>query len=96
MEIIAEMLGVGVESKKVQVKYFGILERLGNELHVLLNAPIEQIEAECGEEIAGAVRNMRNKDIKVEPGYDGEYGRIKLFPQKKREELKTRAQITLF
>ncbi|MBP1747848.1 MAG: hypothetical protein H6Q52_387 [Deltaproteobacteria bacterium] len=75
--VVAQSLGVGEKTKKVNMIYFDLLEKLGNELNILLNVPAAHI-ADCGyTAIAQALDRVRSRMISIEPGYDGEYGKIR-------------------
>ncbi|HEY6871574.1 MAG TPA: endonuclease Q family protein [Geobacteraceae bacterium] len=76
-EIIAETLRVGVAGKKVERAYVDLLEKVGSELSILMDAPAERI-ARAGYPLVGeALRRMRAGNVRVTPGFDGEYGRIR-------------------
>lgn len=77
-DIIAQTLGMGVNTKKVNRIYFDLLEKLGNELNILLNAPATDITGSGYPTLAEAIDRVRSGNISVEPGYDGEYGRIRI------------------
>lgn len=89
-EIIAESLQVGVTSKKVQKIYQGMLERLGNEFTILLQADQKDIEASSTREIAEAVTLVRAGKVHIAPGYDGEYGKIRIFDRERERDGKDR------
>lgn len=78
-EIIAETLGVGKASKKVQALYFEMIEKLGPELPLLMDLSIKDIQSAGGDKLAEAVRRVREGKVSIAPGYDGEYGVIKIF-----------------
>lgn len=78
-EVIAETLKVGPASKRVQQMYFGMLEKLGNEFSILLKIPSAEIAAAASPQIADAIDRMRTGNIRIEPGYDGEFGTIRIF-----------------
>ncbi|MDP3735142.1 MAG: endonuclease Q family protein [bacterium] len=90
-EIIAEALEVGPQSKRVDERYFALLAALGNEFYILLDAPIEDIARASTSLIAEAVRRMRAGEVHIAPGYDGEYGTVKIFDDGERIALATRA-----
>lgn len=78
-EVIAETLKVGPASKRVQQMYFNMLEKLGNEFSILLKIPTAEIAAAASPQIADAIDRMRTGNIRIEPGYDGEFGTIRIF-----------------
>ncbi len=78
-EILSELHGVGVSSKRVQRDYQRILSELGPELEILLDLPPDAIAAAGGAQLADGIVRMRKGDVTALAGYDGEYGVIKLF-----------------
>ena len=77
-EIIADVLNVDPHTKSVENIYLKLLQQFNNEFHLLLNVPVEEISKLAGEKIALAISNMREGKVEIEPGYDGEYGKIKI------------------
>jgi len=92
-EIIAETLKVGANSKAVDKKYFSLLETLGNEFRILMDCPVDDIEKTGTPEIAEAVSRMRKGEVHIEPGFDGEYGKIKIFEKVEKKEVKGQAPL---
>lgn len=84
-ELIAETLNVGVNTKKVNDLYAGLLERLGSELEILMNAPLDDIGRAGTPLIREAVSRMREGRIHISPGYDGKYGMVKIFDKTDRK-----------
>ena len=78
-EVLSEIRGAGPHSKGVQADYAALIRRLGSELFILLDAPEEDIRTAGGELLVEAVRRMRAGRVSIEAGYDGEYGRIRVF-----------------
>jgi PHP family Zn ribbon phosphoesterase len=78
-EILAEIAGSGESSKKVKQLYYTILEKCGSEFDILLNHPLDTLYKNGGPLLAEAIRRMRNGEIIIQEGYDGEYGVIKVF-----------------
>ncbi|MEN8117397.1 MAG: UvrD-helicase domain-containing protein [Bacteroidota bacterium] len=78
-EIIAELNDVGVGSKKVEAEYNSVIKKLGTELDILIEIPLEDIAKKTEETLAEAIRRMRNRETYIQEGYDGEYGVIKVF-----------------
>jgi len=78
-EIISEVRGVGKASKRVAKEYQQIIADFGTEFEVLLKAPEDKLYECLSVPIAQAILKMRKGDISINPGYDGEYGKIKIF-----------------
>jgi len=84
-QIIADTLDLGVATKGVQKKYTEIINNLGSEFNVLLNATRGEIESVSSVGIAEGVLRVREGRLKIEPGYDGEFGVVKIFDEKERK-----------
>ncbi|MBS1111968.1 MAG: hypothetical protein H6Q95_260 [Nitrospirae bacterium] len=80
-EIISEALKVGVSSKAVNNEYSKLIESLGNEFKILLETPLKDIEKAGSTLIAKAVSIMRSGEVNITPGFDGEYGKVKIFEE---------------
>ena len=78
-EILSEINKSSVSSKKVVAAYNNILQKAGTEFDVLLHLPIDSIRKSCGDLLAEGIRRMREGEIYIQEGYDGEYGTIKVF-----------------
>ncbi len=78
-EVIGEVYKVGAASKQVQAEYMKLLARLGPELVILREAPLEEIAAVGGERLAEGIGRMRRGEVVAQPGYDGEFGVIRVF-----------------
>ncbi len=95
-EIIAESEQIGKTTKKVKSLYEKMTEKIGTEFEILLNAPIEDIKKIAGEKLAEGIENMRNGKIYKKPGYDGEFGTIKVFMEHPPDKTKEAKQLSLF
>ncbi len=93
IEIIADALGMGVESQAVQREYNSLLAKVGSEFAILLELPEQKVEKECPPKIARGVLNARKGNVEVIPGYDGVYGKVRVF---KGGEEKKEKQLELF
>ena len=56
-----------------------MLEQLGAEFEILRNLPLEDIRQVSGGRIAEGIRRLRSGEVERIPGFDGEYGIIRLF-----------------
>lgn len=82
-EIIADVEGVGVASKRVHEIYDRLIRNTGNEFFVLLDASTDAIAACVGPVIAEAIMRVRDGRITVESGSDGVYGKVRIFDDEK-------------
>lgn len=93
-EIIAQVMKVGVNSKAVNKQYFHLIENLGNEFAILMDTPLDAIETAGSPLLREAIYRMRSGNVHISPGYDGEYGKIKIFEEP--EQIEVKGQRTLF
>lgn len=91
-EIIAESLNTSVNSKVVLEKYEEILKKIGPEIYVLTQAREELNKIDFI--IKEGILRVREKKVYIKPGYDGNYGVIKIFSEEERKEINK--QKTLF
>lgn len=77
-EIISEVTGVSTSSKKVNGIYEKMLEELGNEFDILRRISLAEIQKAAGEEITEGIRRLREGNVTCIPGYDGEFGKIRV------------------
>lgn len=78
-EILSEILKVGSTSKKVKEAYFRLLAGLGNEFTILMEVPLKEIGDAFQTSLADAISRMRSGEVNISPGFDGEYGKVKIF-----------------
>lgn len=78
-EVIASSLGCSPAAKKVQKEYENMIRSLGPEFDILRNFPLEDIRSLAGGRIAEGIRRLRRGIVERIPGFDGEYGMIRLF-----------------
>jgi len=92
-ELIAETLKVGPTSKKVARAYHALLEQLGSEHAILMDSPLDDIEAAGSPLLREAIARMRAGNVRIVPGYDGEYGKVRTFVDTERNEAKWQMQL---
>ncbi|MBI4136778.1 hypothetical protein HY469_01835 [Candidatus Roizmanbacteria bacterium] len=97
LEIISEVRHAGTGSKGVQEEYEKIISSLGPEFHVLLKASFDDISRVSDKKLSEGIKKVRLGDIYIDPGFDGEFGKVKVFPDGEEPLVeKTEEQISLF
>lgn len=86
-EIIAEAYDVGVSSKKVKKTFEAFIQTFGSEFHIVLDEPVDSIAASASPLIAEGVRRVRAGELKIDPGYDGVFGKVQIFSDSDRAQL---------
>ena len=78
-EMLAGIEGVGPNSKRVGKQFEEVLKTLGNEMHILLEKPVDDISQQGFPLLAEGIERMRARKVYIQEGYDGEYGKITVF-----------------
>lgn len=78
-EILAQVLGVSDQSKKVATEYEHLIKHLGSEFYILIKASEKEILQYTNySDLWLAINNMRTGRVDLQPGYDGVFGKIGL------------------
>ena len=93
-EIIADALGQMAGTKQVEEEYQNLIKKFGNEFKLLLEVSRQDLETTTLPEIAEGIIRVREGKVFVEPGYDGVYGKIRIFSKGEQKTLSR--QGTLF
>ena len=76
-KIIAETLNVkSRQSVKVKKEYIRLIEEFGSELFILFEADLKKITPHL---LAEAITRVRSGNLNIKPGFDGQYGQVKIF-----------------
>ncbi len=86
-EVIAASTDKSAASVKVQRQYEAMLAELGTEFSILRDIPLEAIRSCAGPCIEEGIRRLRQGKVERIPGYDGEYGIIKIIDKEEIAEL---------
>ena len=93
-EIIADAQHQGVGTKRGKAEYEKLILQIGTEFDILLDVTEKELIKVTSREIAQGILRVREGKVKIEPGYDGEYGKIQIF--NKEEGRGVAMQETLF
>jgi uncharacterized protein (TIGR00375 family) len=75
-ELIAAVYNTQPFSKKVWEESMKLIKELGSELNVLLEAPEDKLKLLTHEKIVEIILKNRKGELKIQPGYDGVYGKL--------------------
>ncbi len=81
-EIVAESIESSVASEKVRIKFDDMCRKFGSEIEILLKTKISDIELSYGGKIAEGIARVRKGNIDINPGFDGEYGKVRIWEDK--------------
>jgi uncharacterized protein (TIGR00375 family) len=81
LDLIGGALQMGTGTKRAQALYFELLQRIGNEFHILLDAPLEEINLASSATLAHAIGKARLGEVEIDPGYDGKFGTVSVLQQ---------------
>jgi uncharacterized protein (TIGR00375 family) len=102
-EIIAESLETTAYSKKTVDCFQTLVANFNSEFNVLLKADLSEIAKFVPEKLVEGIEKVRSGNIVVEPGYDGKFGVVKIWPETsedvsltKEEETQEESQLNLF
>jgi uncharacterized protein (TIGR00375 family) len=93
-EIIADVLNKGTGTKQVEKEYNSLIESFDSEFSILLDTSQKKLAEVTLPEIAEGIIRVREGRVFKEPGYDGVYGKVRVFS--KGEEKSLIKQKTLF
>ena len=86
-DILSEVLQCGSATKKVAAAYRRALERLGSEFEILQELPLEDIRGADIPLLSEALERIRNGQMSIDGGYDGEFGTIRIFTPGERRRI---------
>jgi PHP family Zn ribbon phosphoesterase len=78
-EVIADALGVMVGAKQVAIEYDNLIKAFGSEFGVLLGPNLNELQNVTQPQIAQGIINVREGKVTAIAGYDGVFGKIKVF-----------------
>lgn len=93
-ELLGELLGTGAGSRRVGEAYDRLLGRVGPELALLGELPVDAAERSAPPLFGEALQRMRAGQVHLKPGYDGEYGVVRVFDEEERRALLAQRSFT--
>jgi len=81
-------------TKQVEAEYKNLIEKFGSEFKILLDISKTDLELATLPEITEGVIRIREGRVYVEPGFDGVFGKVRIFSKTEKRELPN--QKTLF
>jgi PHP family Zn ribbon phosphoesterase len=94
-EIIAEAKGVQKGSISVERDYRLAVAKFGSEFAILLKVPREDLFKGLSDSVAEGIMRVREGKVHIQPGFDGEYGKISIFGDEPPKQ-KSEQQLSLF
>ena len=83
-QILSEAMGVGMNTKRVRGAYTSLVESFGGELDILIGVPTGEVAdalPRYGQIVADGLERVRTGDIHIVPGFDGQYGVVRVWPE---------------
>lgn len=94
-EIIAETKGVAKGSVSVERDYRSFVAKFNTELEILLKLSKEDLLKGLPPRVAEGILKVRQGKVNIQPGFDGEYGKISIFTEEDKQK-KDEQQLSLF
>ena len=96
-EILSEAIGGLPASQNVQREYQKLTDNLKGEFYVLLHAKGEDIAKLSGTRVAEAIHKVRIGDLTIDPGFDGVFGKVKIWNEESKDkEEAAKEQLSFF
>jgi uncharacterized protein (TIGR00375 family) len=91
-KIIAQALDIkSRHSKRVQLVYHNLIKAGINELNILLNISLIELKKIADPAIVEGIKRVREGKLIITPGFDGQYGTIKIFSEQEKKKNKQRS-----
>ena len=78
---------------ELQEEYKKIVGEFGGEIPVLFDISRSDLETKVRPEVAEGIMRVREGRLHIEPGYDGLYGKVKIFEEGERKEISKQSSL---
>ncbi|MCW5213299.1 UvrD-helicase domain-containing protein, partial [Desulfobulbus sp. TB] len=92
-EMLGELFNCGPATKKVSTIYGKLINTFGSEFTILLDTPVNELNT-ASPLLGTAIQRVRENKVIRQPGFDGEFGVIRVFAEHEHEQLA--GQLNLF
>jgi len=84
-KIIAEAISIkSRNSIGVKKEYNNLILNLGNEMDILMNLSLTEIRTVASDAVTEGIKRVREGNLIIKPGFDGQYGEVKIFNESER------------
>ena len=94
LEIVAESLSMTVAAQRVKDKFDQLCLVFGSEINALLNVSIDDLKKQVDERLVEGIVKVRKGDIVINPGFDGQYGVVKIWNSENKDEKENKNTVT--
>jgi len=94
-ELIADAFDCGAATKKVREEYLRLVAEFGSEFALLLDADDAEIAQRVPAKVAEAIARMRRGNVRLDPGYDGEFGVVRIFKASKQKKFTAKGSVQM-
>jgi len=79
--LLEVLLEISHSPTKAAAEYERLIKEFAPEFDILLRKSYTEIEKAGGQKLKLAVKTIRDRRVFVDPGYDGVFGKVKIFPE---------------
>lgn len=91
-KIVAQAIDVkSRQAGKVQTIYKNLIKQGNSELNILLNISQKELMSMADPAIAEGIKRVREGNLIITPGFDGQYGTIKIFSEQEKKKNKQKS-----